>query len=56
MSPTYFFTLIIFVPIVVILAGTWLLLRRSIKDLQRISNRLEITINKLEEWKHRWIY
>ncbi len=56
MSPADLLTLIILILIFVILAATWFFLKRIIKNLQRISNDLQNTIDKLKEWKHRWIY
>ncbi len=56
MSLTYFLTLMIYIWILIIVAATWFLLHRVIKNLRSISNDLQANIDKLEEWKHRWIY
>ncbi len=56
MSPTDFLTVIIYILALIILGGTWFFLTRLNKSLQRISNELQNTINKLEEGKLKWIY
>jgi len=50
MSDTEFLTLIILILLFVILGGTWLFLRRIVKNLRRISSDIQNTIDKLQEW------
>ena len=51
MSQTYFLTLIIYILLIVISGGTWLILRSLNKSLRRISSDIQYTIDKLEAYK-----